>query len=581
MLCKNLIGSFTCICPVGMRPQPGSGEGCADEDECHTQPSICIHGECVNTVGSFRCDCQEGFQPSPTLTECHDVRQGQCFSEVLQAACPVHWSRGEAVTKAVCCCGSGRSWGPSCELCPLPGTSAYKKLCPHGSGYSAEGQDVDECRVLAHLCPHGACINSIGSFHCHCQAGYMPDATATACLDVNECSQDPKPCSFVCKNTEGSFLCSCPRGYLLEEDGRTCKDLDECSARQHNCQFLCMNTIGAFACRCPPGFTQRRQACFDNNECLAQPSPCGAHGRCLNAPGSFRCDCYQGFTLDSSGHGCKDIDECDGPHRCRHGCQNEVGGYRCSCPRGFTQHSQWAQCVDKNECAVSPTACGSASCHNTLGGFHCVCPSGFDFDQALGGCQDVDECAGQGSPCSYGCANTAGGFLCGCPRGYFRAGQGHCVSALGFSPGPQEAPDEEPLSPEACYECKINSLTTRDRPRRSAHRGHQVSMATLDAAVPLTLGLNLSRLSQAEHILELRPALQGLGGRVRYVIARGNGQSFFRMQHRSNLSSLQLGRRRPRPGRYQLEVVSMAGAWGIRQGPQGRALRLKVQLQLL
>ncbi|XP_021100835.1 fibrillin-3 isoform X3 [Heterocephalus glaber] len=562
MLCKNLIGTFMCICPPGMRPQPSSREGCIDEDECRAHPTICTHGQCINTVGSFQCDCHEGFQPSSTLTECHDARKGRCFSEVLQAMCPGRWSSAEAVPRAVCCCGGGRGWGPSCELCPLPGTSAYKTLCPHGLGYTTEGRDVDECHVLAHLCAHGECINSMGSFRCHCQAGYAPDATATACLDVDECDQNPKPCSFLCKNTEGSFLCTCPRGYLLEEDGRTCK--------------------GAFACRCPPGFTQRHQACFDQDECLAQPGPCGAHGRCLNVPGSFRCECYQGFTLDSSGRGCKDVDECDGPHRCRHGCQNEVGGYRCSCPQGFTQHSQWAQCVDENECAVSPTACGSASCHNTLGSFRCVCPSGFDFDQARGGCQDVDECAGQGSPCSYGCANTAGGFLCGCPRGYFRAGQGHCVSALAFSSGQQEAPnEEEQLFPEACYECKINGLTPQDRHRRSAHGGHQVSMAALDAEVPLTLGLNLSRLSQAEHILELRPALQGLQGQVRYIISHGNRQSFFCMQHRSGLSFLQLGWRRPGPGTYQVEVVSVAGTQGVWQGPKGRALRLKVQLQLL
>lgn len=110
-----------------------------------------------------------------------------------------------------------------------------------------------------------------------------------------------------------------------------------------------------------------------------------------------------------------------------------------------------------------------------------------------------------------------------------------------------------------------------------------MSLASLDLEAPLTLGLNLSHLGRAEHILELRPALESLGGRVRYVIARGNKQGFFRMHHLRGLSSLQLGRRRPGPGTYQLEVVSVAGPWGTQsEGWLGDpALRLKVQLQLL
>lgn len=113
----------------------------------------------------------------------------------------------------------------------------------------------------------------------------------------------------------------------------------------------------------------------------------------------------------------------------------------------------------------------------------------------------------------------------------------------------------------------------------------QVSLASLDSEAPLTLGLNLSRLGRAEHILELRPALESLGGRVRYVIARGNEPGFFRMHHLPGLSSLQLGRRRPGPGTYQLEVVSVAGPWspwpeGLLT-PGGGALRLKVHLRLL
>lgn len=44
---------------------------------------------------------------------------------------------------------------------------------------------------------------------------------------------------------------------------------------------------------------------------------------------------------------CKDVDECDGNHRCQHGCQNILGGYRCGCPQGYIQHYQWNQCVGK------------------------------------------------------------------------------------------------------------------------------------------------------------------------------------------------------------------------------------------
>lgn len=113
----------------------------------------------------------------------------------------------------------------------------------------------------------------------------------------------------------------------------------------------------------------------------------------------------------------------------------------------------------------------------------------------------------------------------------------------------------------------------------------QVNMASLDSEAPLTLSLNLSRLGRAKHILQLRPALESLGGRVHYVIARGNEQGFFRMHHLRGLSSLQLGWQRPGPGTYQLEVVSTAGPWGIwpeaQPVPGVLALRLKVQLQLV
>ncbi|CAM9342544.1 unnamed protein product, partial [Lampetra planeri] len=333
MLCKNLIGTFICVCPAGMLRRP-DGEGCIDENECRSRPGICEHGGCVNTFGSYRCECQDGFTSDASQTECIDNRQGFCFTEVLQSLCQVTSSGPELVSRSQCCCCSGgRGWGAGCELCPLPGTAPFRKLCPHGPGYSTDGHDINECAVLPSACEHGTCVNSEGSHHCVCRPGYTTDLSRTACVDLDECVQAPKPCNFICRNTEGSFQCACPRGYVMQDDGKTCKDLDECSSKQHNCQFLCVNTVGGFTCKCPPGFTQHHTACIDNNECVGQSGLCGSKGVCQNTPGSFECECQRGFSLDASGLNCDDVDECSGSHRCQHGCQNMVGGYRCSLPR--------------------------------------------------------------------------------------------------------------------------------------------------------------------------------------------------------------------------------------------------------
>ncbi|XP_042178990.1 fibrillin-2b isoform X2 [Oncorhynchus tshawytscha] len=597
MSCKNLIGTFMCICPPGLQRRP-DGEGCMDLNECRAKPGICKNGRCENTVGSYRCVCNEGFQPSSTGTDCIDNRQGFCFTEVLQTMCQQGSTNRNSVTKSECCCNLGRGWGPQCELCPLPGTVQYKRMCPLGPGYTTDGRDINECTVMPDLCKNGQCINTIGSFRCHCNVGYTTDFTGTSCIDMDECSASPRPCNFLCKNTEGSYLCSCPRGYTLQPDGKTCKDLDECSTKQHNCQFLCVNTIGGFTCKCPAGFTQHQTACIDNNECNGQNSVCGSRASCVNTPGSFNCDCGKGFSLDTTGLECEDVDECGSNHRCQHGCQNMMGGFRCGCPQGYVQHYQWNQCVDENECS-GVSVCGSASCYNTLGSFKCVCPSGFDFELGGGGCQDVNECSMGSNPCSFGCSNTDGGYLCGCPGGYYRAGQGHCISGQGFQDQfSSEGDDEDSLSPEACYECKING----DVGKKGRHRRHsagdndlkEVSMASLDTQESIPMNLSLASLHNKEPLLELLPALEPLEHHVRYVITHGNQDEHFRLLERHNGKSvLRLGRKPPPPGSYRLEIASLPlfGPRRLRQleeehdsdyllGEIGDALRIKLHIHL-
>ncbi|XP_033023454.1 fibrillin-1 isoform X1 [Lacerta agilis] len=573
MICKNLIGTYMCICGPGFQRRP-DGEGCMDENECQTKPGLCEHGRCVNTQGSYKCECHDGFTVNEAQNECIDKREGYCFTEVLQSMCQIGSSNRNPVTKSECCCDGGRGWGPNCEICPFLGTVAFKKLCPLGRGYTTSGDDIDECKVIHDVCRNGECVNERGSYRCNCKEGYTTDITGTLCIDLNECNLSPKPCNFICKNTEGSYQCSCPKGYILQEDGRSCKDLDECATKQHNCQFLCVNTIGGFTCKCPPGFTQHHSACIDNNECATDVNLCGSKGVCQNTPGSFSCECQRGFALDQTGASCEDVDECDGNHRCQHGCQNIIGGYRCSCPQGYLQHYQWNQCVDENEC-LSSHICGGASCHNTLGSYKCMCPTGFQFEQFGGGCQDVNECGSSQAPCSYGCSNTEGGYVCGCPPGYFRIGQGHCVSGMGLGKGhgqdlsASSEVDDNSLSPEACYDCKINGYPKRGRKRRSTNETDAldaedqpemetaVNLASWDIEKPATLSFNISDLNNKDRILKLIPALTTLTNHNRYLIDHGNEGGFFRINQKEGVSFLHLTKKKPVPGTYSLHISSI------------------------
>uniref|UniRef100_A0A8C2EZW0 Fibrillin 2b n=1 Tax=Cyprinus carpio TaxID=7962 RepID=A0A8C2EZW0_CYPCA len=580
--------AFHTLCPYGheaiLRP-----EGREDMNECVENPGICGNGLCINTDGSFRCECPFGYNLDFTGVNCvgeftpkpETISQFPLDARVVNGLM-VDWTDTDECSIGNPC-GNG-----TCSNVPGGFECSCQEGFEPGPMMTCEGTLKVVFLLDLGMHMYGYHIY-VGSFRCHCNVGYTNDFTGTSYLD--ECSQSPKPCNFLCKNTEGSYLCSCPRGYILQPDGKTCKDLDECSTKQHNCQFLCVNTIGGFTCKCPSGFTQHQTACIDNNECSNQPNVCGSRASCLNTPGSFNCECQKGFSLDTTGINCDDVDECGGNHRCQHGCQNMLGGYRCGCPQGYVQHYQWNQCVDENECSGNQ-ACGSASCYNTLGSYKCVCPSGFDFEPSAGGCQDVNECALNNNPCSYGCSNTDGGYLCGCPGGFYRAGQGHCITGVGFQGqfGSEGVDDEDSLSPEACYECKING----DLGKKGRHRRNTVSMASMDVQTSIPMNLSLAQLQNKEPLLELLPALEPLEDHVRYVITHGNqGEHFRILERRDGKSVLRLGRKPPPPGLYRLEIASlrMFGPHKLQQiedqhdsdyllGEIGDALRIKLHIHL-
>ncbi|CAI7992992.1 Pro-epidermal growth factor [Geodia barretti] len=87
--------------------------------------------------------------------------------------------------------------------------------------------DMDECLgEVSNDCSAAAdCINTVGSYSCHCKPGYGGDGTN--CSDVDECSVRSHDCSknAECLNIEGGYNCQCSIGYT--GNGRICEALPD------------------------------------------------------------------------------------------------------------------------------------------------------------------------------------------------------------------------------------------------------------------------------------------------------------------------------------------------------------------
>ncbi|XP_069821064.1 fibrillin-2-like, partial [Dendropsophus ebraccatus] len=142
----------------------------------------------------------------------------------------------------------------------------------------------------------------------------------------------------------------------------------------------------------------------------------------------------------------------------------------------------------------------------------------------------------------------------------------HCVSGLAFTRGQyvsqEEEGEENVLSPETCYECKINGSPKKPgRAKRSwsaadSVSNEDVSLKSLDMEEPLKIMFNILELNKKKHILELVPAIQPLTGHVRYVISNGNN-TVFHINQKDGLSYLHLAQKDVPPGQYTLDVTSV------------------------
>ncbi|EHH23743.1 hypothetical protein EGK_07279, partial [Macaca mulatta] len=247
----------------------------------------------------------------------------------------------------------------------------------------------------------------------------------------------------------------CPEGFELDSQGAFCVDRDECSGGPSPCSHTCLNAPGRFSCACPAGFALAwdDRNCRDVDECAGDARLCREGQRCVNLLGSYRClpDCGPGFRVAADGASCEDVDEClEGLDDCHYNqlCENTPGGHRCSCSRGYRMQGPSLPCLDVNECLQLPKAC-AYQCHNLQGSYRCLCPPGQTLLRDGKACtslerngqsrtesaqvcislppsptcpapmpgSDLDECRVR-NLCQHACRNTEGSYQCLCPAGY-------------------------------------------------------------------------------------------------------------------------------------------------------------------
>jgi hypothetical protein len=183
--------------------------------------------------------------------------------------------------------------------------SSYIDCC---IGYSRlNGVCMPQC---AQGCIHGVCTSPNT---CTCDSGW----TGVNCnSDINECTNGVVRigeyfstvddwCQQRCINTIGSYECGCDPGYLLGSNNRTCTDIDECE-----CSTYCNSSIDVlYNCSCHDKYDDLEEnlTCTDYCHCCNKKTTSNCEQVCINTEGSYNCSCYGGFNISS-----ENSSKCDG-----------------------------------------------------------------------------------------------------------------------------------------------------------------------------------------------------------------------------------------------------------------------------
>lgn len=334
-----------------------------------------------------QCEQERVCQPDAYAADWGDPAQALCSQECGAHWCPL-WplasfcaqtQRMEVLCSSFLTCSQYETYLEAVTLAeaglPLPETTPcggvlLKRL--NRCGTCEAGYYSPECQP----CPGGAAApcgdnatcedGSGGDGSCVCKTGYT--FVEGACVDLDECAQQPSPCGEhgICGNRVGSYVCGCESGYVFY-DGTCAPVIDPCNPNP--CSSMTYSPM---------------------HTCTLVP----------DSPKGYACDCMEAYPWDPVLGACRSLtDVCD-PNLCSLDPWSDgscwpagQGDFMCQCIPMMEHFWSFAQhrCIDPCEgfdCSFDSNSMGYCITDSSIGTPMCACKQDYSWDFGLGLCRN-------------------------------------------------------------------------------------------------------------------------------------------------------------------------------------------------